>query len=100
MLARGPVNHLVPPAAVMDVAVEVANRIVANAPISLRLVKRLVHESFENELTTMLDREVDGVLAVCRATTSARESARSPRSGRRRTAGSSQPTPSASTVDR
>ncbi len=63
MLARGPVNHLVPPAAVMDVAVEVANRIVANAPISLRLVKRLVHESFENELTTMLDREVDGVLA-------------------------------------
>jgi enoyl-CoA hydratase/carnithine racemase len=54
----GMVNEVVEPAALMPRAVELARRICANAPISVRQIKKAVHAGLGTDLTTGLLLEV------------------------------------------
>ena len=47
----------------LERARELADLIAANAPVSIRLVKRLLRRTWETDLESMLQYEVDGMMA-------------------------------------
>lgn len=62
-LAAGLVTRLVPREELLEVTLEEARRIAANAPIPVGRVKRLLRGSFDSELETGLRQEVEHTLA-------------------------------------
>ncbi len=73
--AAGLVNHIVPANQLMDVAIQLAEVIAANAPVSVGLVKRTLHDGYKTDLETILREEVEGVLQ-CMRTNDYREGVR------------------------
>ncbi|MEZ4589108.1 MAG: enoyl-CoA hydratase/isomerase family protein [Gemmatimonadales bacterium] len=63
LLASGFLNELVEPERLMDRSLELAETIVGNAPISVGLVKRLLRRTWEVDLETMMQYEIDGMMA-------------------------------------
>lgn len=63
LLAAGFVTELVPADRLLARARELADQIAANAPVSIRLVKRLLRRTWETDLESMLQYEVDGMMA-------------------------------------
>jgi enoyl-CoA hydratase/carnithine racemase len=62
LLAAGYLTELVPAERLLPRALELAATIAANAPISVRLIKRLLRRTWEVDLETMLQYEVDGMM--------------------------------------
>jgi enoyl-CoA hydratase len=56
-LEVGLVNRVVPAAELMEAVLETANRIAANAPLSVRAVKRVVHEGASMDLAAAMEME-------------------------------------------
>jgi E-phenylitaconyl-CoA hydratase len=56
-LRVGLVSRVVPPDKLMSVAASIAGRIVENAPLAVRAVKKLVREGQEMPLTTAIQSE-------------------------------------------
>ena len=73
--AAGLVNHIVPANQLLGVAIQLAEVIAANAPVSVGLVKRTLHAGYKTDLETILREEVEGVLQ-CMRTTDYREGVR------------------------
>jgi enoyl-CoA hydratase/carnithine racemase len=62
-LAAGLVTRLVPGEDLLEVTLEEARRVAANAPIPVGRVKRLLRGSFDSQLEATLRQEVDDTLA-------------------------------------
>ena len=75
LLASGFLTEMVAPDRLMPRALELAATIAGNAPVSLRLLKRLLHRTWDVDLETMLQYEVDGMLA-CMASEDMKEGLR------------------------
>jgi len=58
-LAWGVINGVAAPEALMDTVIEVARRIAANAPLSVRALKRVVKKGADLELPAAMDFEVE-----------------------------------------
>src|SRR5688572_3159414 len=56
-LRTGPVSKVVPPAQLMPAAMEIAAKIAANAPLSVRAIKRLVKRGLDLPLASAIDSE-------------------------------------------
>jgi enoyl-CoA hydratase/carnithine racemase len=63
LLEAGFITELVPADRLIARARELAETVAGNAPISIRLVKRLLRRTWEVDLEAMLQYEVDGMLA-------------------------------------
>ncbi|MFN0178622.1 MAG: enoyl-CoA hydratase/isomerase family protein [Gemmatimonadales bacterium] len=63
LLQAGFLTELVPADRLMPRALELARTVAANAPVSVRLIKRLLRRSWEVDLEAMLQYEVDGMMA-------------------------------------
>lgn len=63
LLGAGFLTELVPADRLMARARELAEAVAANAPVSVRLVKRLLRRTWETDLEAMLQYEVDGMMA-------------------------------------
>lgn len=61
-LAAGLVTHLQPAEQLLPFALALAERLAANAPISLRLVKRVMARTYDVDRTAVMQLEVDGML--------------------------------------
>jgi enoyl-CoA hydratase/carnithine racemase len=57
-LEAGIVNRVVPAADLMDAVLETAKRIAANAPLSVRALKRVVHEGYGRDLAAAMEMEL------------------------------------------
>ena len=66
-LAAGLVTRVVPPAELETASLQTAQALGANAPIPMRLVKRLLNQTYDLDLEGMLRQEVDGMLACLRS---------------------------------
>lgn len=66
-LAAGLVTRVVPPEELQAVSLQTAQALGANAPIPMRLVKRLLNQTYDLDLESMLRLEVDGMLACLRS---------------------------------
>jgi enoyl-CoA hydratase/carnithine racemase len=64
--AAGLVNDVVSQEQLLESALELAERIAENAPRSVRLVKRFLHDGYRTDLETVLHEEVSGVLECMR----------------------------------
>jgi len=62
LLEAGFITELVPAERLLDRAHELARTVAANAPVSVRLVKRLLRRTWEIDLEAMLQYEIDGML--------------------------------------
>jgi len=62
-LAAGLVTQLLPQNELMDSAMTMAQTIASNAPISVRLVKDVARRSFDQDLETVMQLEMDGMMA-------------------------------------
>jgi enoyl-CoA hydratase/carnithine racemase len=62
LLAAGYLTELVPADRLVPRAIELAETIAGNAPVSVSLVKRLLRRTWEVDLETMLQYEVDGMM--------------------------------------
>ena len=62
-LAAGLVTHVLPPDKLLPFALDMAGRMAANAPISMRLVKAGMGRTYDLDLEGMLQWEVDGMMA-------------------------------------
>lgn len=63
LLAAGFITELLPPDRLVPRALELARTVAGNAPVSVRLLKRLLRRTWEVDLETMLQYEVDGMMA-------------------------------------
>ena len=63
LLAAGFITELHPADRLQSRARELADTIAGNAPVSVRLLKRLLRRTWEVDLETMLQYEVDGMMA-------------------------------------
>jgi enoyl-CoA hydratase/carnithine racemase len=63
LLQAGFITELVPADRLPARALELAETIAANAPVSIRLIKRLLRRTWEVDLEAMLQYEVDGMMA-------------------------------------
>ena len=63
LLAAGLITELVPAGQLLDRARALATAVAANAPISVRLIKKLLRRTWEVDLEAMLQYEVDGMMA-------------------------------------
>jgi enoyl-CoA hydratase/carnithine racemase len=63
LLQAGFLTELVPPDRLLERALELADTIAGNAPIPVRRIKRLLRRTWEVDLETMLQYEIDGLLA-------------------------------------
>lgn len=63
LLAAGLITELVPAEQLLSRATALATTVAANAPISVRLIKKLLRRTWEVDLEAMLQYEVDGMLA-------------------------------------
>jgi enoyl-CoA hydratase/carnithine racemase len=63
LLAAGFLSEVTAPDRLLARAVELAETIAANAPISIQLIKKLLHRTWEVDLEAMLQYEIDGMLA-------------------------------------
>lgn len=63
LLASGFLTELVPAGELMPRAQALADTIAGNAPVSVRLIKRLMRRTWEVDLEAMMQYEVDGMLA-------------------------------------
>jgi enoyl-CoA hydratase/carnithine racemase len=57
-LEAGLINRVVPVAELMDAVLETAGRIAANAPLSVRALKRVVHEGHGKDLAAAMEMEL------------------------------------------
>jgi len=62
LLASGFLNEMVDPDRLMERSLALAETIVGNAPISVGLVKRLLRRTWEVDLETMMQYEIDGMM--------------------------------------
>ncbi len=60
-LAAGLITHLTEPDRLLPKAMELAEQVKGNAPISIRLIKKTTREALTLELEAVLAREVDGM---------------------------------------
>ncbi len=60
-LGAGLITHLTEPDDLMPKALELAGKIKANAPISIRLIKKIAREALTMELEAVMSREIDGM---------------------------------------
>ncbi len=58
----GLINYLTEPEQLLEKAIEVANTLSQNAPISLKLIKNIGWRSLDADLATVMDLEVEGML--------------------------------------
>jgi enoyl-CoA hydratase/carnithine racemase len=58
----GLLGQVVPPETLMDDALEVARTLAANAPISTRLIKRVLQKSYDLDLEAVMQLETEGTL--------------------------------------
>ena len=63
LLNAGFLTELVPVDQLLTRARQLADAVAANAPVSIRLVKRLLRRTWETDLETMMQYEVDGMMA-------------------------------------
>ncbi len=63
LLDAGFLTELVPADQLLARARHLADAVAANAPVSIRLVKRLLRRTWETDLETMMQYEVDGMMA-------------------------------------
>ena len=63
LLAAGLITELVPADQLLGRATALAMTVAANAPISVRLIKKLLRRTWEVDLEVMLQYEVDGMMA-------------------------------------
>ncbi len=63
LLAAGLISELVPADRLLERAATLAAAVSANAPISVRLIKKLLRRTWEVDLEAMLQYEVDGMMA-------------------------------------
>ncbi|TYB44944.1 enoyl-CoA hydratase/isomerase family protein [Actinomadura chibensis] len=63
----GLVSRLVPDDALLDAALELAERVAAAAPTPIRLIKEAMHRVWELDLEEVLDLETEGLLACLRS---------------------------------
>jgi enoyl-CoA hydratase/carnithine racemase len=63
LLAAGYITELVPAERLVPRALELAETIANNAPVSVGLIKRLLRRTWEVDLEAMLQYEVDGMMA-------------------------------------
>ena len=63
LLAAGFLSELLPADRLLGRARELADQVAANAPVSVRLIKRLLRRTWETDLETMMQYEVDGMMA-------------------------------------
>jgi enoyl-CoA hydratase/carnithine racemase len=63
----GLVGRVVAPEALLDEAKGLARRIAANAPISVRLIKEVLRETYDRSLPEIMQLEMDGMLACLRS---------------------------------
>jgi len=63
LLEAGFLTELAPADALLDRAFAVAETIAGNAPISVRLIKKLLHRTWDVDLESMLQYEIDGMMA-------------------------------------
>lgn len=61
-LAGGLIAEVVEGLPVLDRAIEIAQRIAGNAPIPVRLVKRILRHTFDMDFESALEAETDGVM--------------------------------------
>jgi enoyl-CoA hydratase/carnithine racemase len=61
-LSAGLVTRVVPPEQLVSAAWEIAGIIAANAPLSVRLVKRVLQRTYDLDLEAMMQLEVDGMM--------------------------------------
>lgn len=66
-LAAGLVTRLNAPEDLLELSLQTAQQIANNAPIPLKLVKRLLSQTYEHDLEGMMRLEVDGMLACLRS---------------------------------
>jgi enoyl-CoA hydratase/carnithine racemase len=76
LLQSGFITELVPADRLLARASELAETVAANAPVSVRLIKRLLRRTWEVDLEAMLQYEVDGMMA-CMASDDIEEGVRS-----------------------
>ena len=57
-LEAGIVNRVLPPAELMEATLETARRIAANAPLSVRALKHVVHEGANMDLAAAMEMEL------------------------------------------
>ncbi len=75
LLAAGLISELVPADRLLERAATLATAVAANAPISVRLIKKLLRRTWEVDLEAMLQYEVDGMMA-CMASQDIKEGLR------------------------
>ena len=75
LLAGGFLSEIVPQANLLPRAIELANMVAANAPISITHLKKLLRRTWEVDLETMLEMEIGGMMA-CAASEDADEGVR------------------------
>ena len=75
LLAAGLISELVPADRLLERAATLAAAVAANAPISVRLIKKLLRRTWEVDLEAMLQYEVDGMMA-CMASQDIKEGLR------------------------
>jgi len=63
LLQAGFITELVTADRLMPRALELASTVAANAPVSIRLIKKLLRRTWEVDLEAMLQYEVDGMMA-------------------------------------
>lgn len=80
-LEMGLVTNVLPSESLKGAALEMARALAANAPISMRLVKKVLNESIDRDLETVMQLEMDGMLE-CLASEDLREGVRSFLEGR------------------
>lgn len=61
-LSAGLVTRVLPQEQLLDAALEIANTIAANAPLSVRLVKQVMQRTYDLDLEAVMQLEVDGML--------------------------------------
>lgn len=71
-LEMGLVTRVLPSEMLMNASLEMARALAANAPISMRLVKQVLHQSFDMDLESVMRLETEGTLE-CLASDDLRE---------------------------
>ena len=71
-LDMGLITKVVPPEMILQESMDIARTIASNAPISIRLIKEVLHQSYDLDLESIMRLETDGTLK-CYASEDMRE---------------------------
>ena len=61
-LDMGLITKVVPPEMILQESMDIARTIASNAPISIRLIKEVLHQSYDLDLESIMRLETDGTL--------------------------------------